>query len=79
VISNGVVERLAFRQSDPLGRGLTWPQQLRVVIGRASGERTMAVELTGAVADVTGAAGMAPPRYILPTGGGRAYGDFVLD
>ncbi|MEQ1909525.1 MAG: M1 family aminopeptidase [Vicinamibacterales bacterium] len=78
-IKSGVVERLVFRQRDPRGRGLTWPQQLRVVIGTASGERTMTVELTGAEVEVSGAVGMAPPRYILPTGGGWAYGDFVLD
>jgi aminopeptidase N len=78
-IGNGVVERLAFRQRDPRGRGLTWPQQLRVAIGTASGERTMTVELTGAEAEVPGAAGVTPPRYILPSGGGWAYGDFVLD
>ena len=31
--------RLAFRQSDPLGRKLVWPQQLRVTIGTPSGAR----------------------------------------
>ncbi len=78
-IRNGVVARLAFRQSDPRGRGLTWPQQLRVAIGTASGQRMMTVEMTGASVEVKEAVGMAPPRYVLPSGGGWAYGDFVLD
>ncbi len=76
---NGVVQRLAFRQDDPRGRGLTWPQQLRVAIGMATGEQTMTVELSGAAAEVPRAAGLAVPRYILPAGGGWAYGDFVVD
>jgi aminopeptidase N len=77
--SNGVVERLAFRQSDPRGRGLTWPQQLLVAIGTATGEQMLTADMTGSVAEVPGAAGMTLPRYILPMGGGWAYGDFVLD
>lgn len=76
---NGVIERLAFRQNDPRRRGLTWPQQLRVVIGTATGAQTLTVDMTGTVAEVAGATGMAVPRYILPSGGGWAYGDFVLD
>jgi aminopeptidase N len=78
-ISNGRIARLAFHQTDPRGRDLTWPQQLRVTVGTASGRQTMAVDLNGASVDVPSAAGMAPPRYVLPNGGGWAYGDFVLD
>jgi aminopeptidase N len=78
-IRNGRIARLAFRQTDPRGRDLTWPQQLRVTVGTASGRQTMAVDLNGASVEVPSAAGMAPPRYVLPNGGGWAYGDFVLD
>jgi aminopeptidase N len=78
-VRNGRVARLAFRQSDPRGRRLRWPQQLRVVLGTTSGPQTVTVDLHGAAAVVASAAGMAPPQYILPAGGGWAYGNFVLD
>ncbi len=78
-VSNGKISRLAFRQSDPLGRKLVWPQQLRVTIGTASGRETINVDLQGADTEVAKAVGMAAPLYVLPNGGGWGYGDFRLD
>ncbi|HUQ88174.1 MAG TPA: M1 family aminopeptidase [Vicinamibacterales bacterium] len=76
---NGAITRLAFRQRDPLNRNVTWPQQLRVAIGGHAPQQIITVEMTGREAQVPKAAGMPVPRYVLPTGGGWAYGDFVLD
>jgi len=76
---NGTVTRLAFRQRDPWNRNVIWPQQLRVAIGGHAPQQMLIVEMTGREVDVPKAAGMPAPRYVLPTGGGWAYGDFVLD
>ena len=78
-VTNGKIGRLAFRQSDPRGRKLVWPQQLRVTIGTASGRETLSVDLKGAETEVPNAVGMPAPLYVLPNGGGWAYGDFRLD
>ena len=78
-VSNGKISRLAFRQSDPLGRSLVWPQQLRVTIGTASGREMLNVDLRGADTEVPKAVGMPAPLYLLPNGGGWGYGDFRLD
>ena len=75
----GRIVHLAFRQADGRGRDLVWPQQLRVVIDQPDGPRTVTVALDGARAVVPEVAGWPAPRYVLPTGGGWAYGDFVLD
>ena len=47
------------RQQDPRRRGLTWLQQLRVAIGTPTGREMLAVEMTGPVAEVPKAVGMA--------------------
>jgi len=78
-ITNGKIARLGFRQSDPLGRKLVWPQQLRVTIGTAAGRDTLNVDLSGAETEVAKAAGMPAPLYVLPNGAGWGYGDFRLD
>ena len=36
-VADGKITRLAFEQSDPMKRGVIWPQQLRVVLGDAIG------------------------------------------
>ena len=78
-IHGGRITRLAFRQADGRGRGLVWPQQLRVVIDQPDGPRTIAVDFSGPRATVAEVIGWPAPRYVLPTGGGWAYGGFVLD
>ena len=76
---NGSITRLAFRQRDPWGRGVVWPQQLRVAIGGHAPERIIKVELDGPEVEVPQATGTPAPRYVLPNGAGWAYGDFILD
>jgi aminopeptidase N len=78
-VRNGSITRLAFRQSDPWKRNAVWPQQLRVAIGSHAPHRIIKVELTGREVEVTEAAGLPAPRYVLPSAEGWAYGDFVLD
>jgi aminopeptidase N len=77
--AEGRITRLSLRQEDPRGRGLIWPETLRVDLGLPTGVRSFAVALTGASADVPDAVGLPAPAWVLPVGGGLGYGAFVLD
>lgn len=88
----GRIRSLAFRQSDPLNRQRQWPEQLRVVLGYGDNAaqhepaegtqqapRTFTVTLDGERADATNAVDLPVPLYVLPNGGGWAYGRFAVD
>ncbi len=81
---------LGFAVTDPLQRGLVWPQRLRVVVGSADGTQELSMSIKGegdgVGTCVAGIASHAPPRpprtaplYVLPNGGGLGYGLFILD
>jgi aminopeptidase N len=76
---NGQITRLAFRQRDTWNRNRTWPQQLRVAIGGHAPQQTLLIQLIGRDTEVPAMIGQPVPRYVLPNGGGWAYGGFVLD
>lgn len=78
-VKDGRITSLAFSQRDPQNRGLVWPQQLRLTLALPEGPRTIEVALNGARSVVSEAAGLPAPLYVLPNGGGWAYGGFVLD
>jgi len=78
-VKDGKVTRLAFRQRDSWKRDRVWPQQLRVTIGGPASEQTLIVEMNRREVEVGPANGIAAPRYVLPNGGGWAYGGFTLD
>ena len=70
---------IAFRQENPVsGRGMRWVQRLEVASGGSGTARTESATL-GREARTTLPAEPAPRSYVLPTGGGIGYGDFVLD
>ena len=72
-------DQIVFRQNDPVSRpGLKWVQRVEVAIGR-SGASTVEKVTLGRGPRQTAAAEHAPALYVLPTGGGIGYGDFVLD
>lgn len=73
------VSRLALSASDPLQRGLVWPQQLRLTLGQRDGSRDLPVYMSDATAAVADAVGSPAPSYILAGGGGLGYGLFLLD
>jgi aminopeptidase N len=75
----GRITRLALRQSDPLGRGLTWPERLQVAIGTPDGTHAFDVTTVGGETVVAEAAGLPAPDWVLPVGGGLGYGYFDLD
>ncbi len=71
-------DRLVFIQSDPMeGRSLRWTQQMEVLVGSGSTVRSISVEMQGETAEIlhTG----SRPDFVLPAGGGLAYGGFTLD
>jgi aminopeptidase N len=76
--SGGTITHLSFTQQDPYpDRGLIWNQRIEVALG---GEevRTVPVSLNAAHVDVPAAKGL-PAHFVLPNGGGIAYGEIHLD
>jgi aminopeptidase N len=72
--------RIAFVQSDPQpGRSLHWTERLDVVAGTAMATATVPLEIQNERTDFELPSTVRHPQFILPTGGGLAYGDFVLD
>ncbi len=72
---------LVFEIDDSLGRGLTWPQTLHVVLGGGARVREVDVTLGGtgrAALSHTSSVFPEGPRWVLPTGRGLGYGDFVM-
>ncbi len=70
-----------LQASDPAGRDLVWPQALTLTMG--SGGTTVNTDVTMGESGTATAAVPAGTlsdgaRWILPTGGGLGYGDFVL-
>jgi len=71
--------RLALRQEDPRGRDLLWPQRLSVLVAAGGDTHVFDVTLDAAEVDVTEAAGLPAPDWVLPVGRGLGYGQFQLD
>jgi len=78
-ISDQHVDRLAFRQSDPRGREIVWPERLQVLADSRVGVKSFDVVLGGPLTDVPKGPGLPGAKWILPTGGGLGYGNFQLD
>ena len=78
-ISGGRIDRLTLTQADPFAkRGLVWNQRITVAVGGASDVKLLPVRLDAAKVDVPEARGL-PAGFVLPNGGGLAYGDIRLD
>jgi aminopeptidase N len=75
----GRVANLILTQRDTLGRGLVWPQKLRITLGYGGSSKDLVVDVSGRRTVVAGAAGLERPLYVLPNGGGLGYGYFELD
>ena len=79
VNSSGRLDGLTLTQQDPMKRGLVWPQRLQVTLGYDGFVKELPIYVTGAETMVKDAKGLPAPRFLLPGGGGRGYGLFVLD
>ena len=73
------IQRLTITMTDPLRRGLVWPQRMRVTLGYADAQKDLAVYANAHATVVREAAGLPKPLFILPNGAGLGYGLFVLD
>jgi aminopeptidase N len=77
---NGRIEALTFEQLDATWkRPLAWPQDLRITLGYEGRTEQLEIRLDGARADAKQAIGRPAPLFVLPSGGGWAYGRFALD
>ena len=78
-VSDNHVDRLAFTQSDPRGRQMSWPERLQILADSSVGIRSFEVAVGGGTTEVRPASGLPNPKWILPSGGGLGYGFFDLD
>src|ERR1051325_11098945 len=76
---NDTIQRLTLTMNDPLRRGLVWPQRRRATLGSADAQKDVAVYANTRETVVREAEGLPKPLFILPNGGGLAYGLFLLD
>ena len=80
VDAKDAVRRLAFIQSDAAkDRSLVWPQHIVVLLGLQAGVRSVPLDISRARTEVPDATTISGLRFVLPTGGGLAYGDVTLD
>ena len=78
-VDRGRISRLMLQATDPLDRGLVWPQQLRVTLGYPGRTRDVSAYVNGRTTRVRDAEGLPEPLFVLPNGAGLGYGLFVLD
>ena len=79
-VDNGRIARLTLAQRDPYAaRGLTWQQSFQVALGYPDRVQLVPAQLRGASIDVAAARGLPAPLFVLPNGGGLAYGEIHLD
>jgi aminopeptidase N len=75
----GQLTGIEIAQQDPMGRRMIWPQRLRVALGYPGMVRELPVYVEREETQVPNAKGLAKPLYVLPSGAGLGYGQFVLD
>ena len=78
-VARGRISRVTLQATDPMDRGLVWPQQLRVALGYPGRTREVTTYVRGRTTRVRDAEGLPEPLFVLPNGGGLGYGLFVLD
>jgi aminopeptidase N len=77
--ASGRIADLTLTQRDPIGRGIVWPQRLRITLGYTNGTKDLIVDVASRRTVVREGAGLEAPLYALPNGGGLGYGYFQLD
>src|SRR3954471_13550303 len=79
-LEDGRIARLAFEQKDPAPqRKLVWTERMEVVLGYDATSRRIPIAMTTPHIEITTARGLPAPQFVLPTGGGIAYGGFEFD
>jgi aminopeptidase N len=77
--AGGRVSQFTLHVSDPLERGLVWPQRLRVTLGYRDRVKEVPVYARDGIVRIREAEGQPPPLFVLGNGGGLGYGLFLLD
>ena len=72
-------EQVTFVQSDPQGRSLHWTQKMDVLVGTSSASASVPIEIQTESAALKMPASLSKTEWILPNGGGLAYGNFTID
>ena len=67
-------QNITFIQSDS-----RWTQEINVTLGEAGRQTSIPFELRGERSELKVPPDMPRPEFILPTGGGLAYGNFTID
>ena len=71
---------IVFTQADPQeGRSLRWTQHADVLVGSGNSVTSVPLDIQGERTQLSLPPNVSKPDWILPTGGGLAYGDFMLD
>jgi aminopeptidase N len=79
-VENGRITRLTLEEKDPAERrALVWTERMEVILGYDQTSRRIPITLNTPRLEVTTARGLPSPQYVLPTGGGIAYGGFDID
>src|SRR5688572_36549 len=71
--ARGRIASLSLTVTDPLQRGLVWPQRLQIALGYATESPLVPVSVTGVTTTVAAAAGKPRPLFVLPAGAGLGY------
>jgi aminopeptidase N len=73
-------DHVTLTQSDPQpDRSLRWTQHMDVLMGTASTATPVPFDMKTERADLKLQANISKPEWVLPNGGGLAYGNFILD
>ena len=73
-------DHVTLTQSDPQpGRSLHWTQHMDVLMGTASNATPVPFDMQTERADLKFPPNISKPEWVLPNGGGLAYGNFILD
>jgi aminopeptidase N len=73
------VSSAVLEATDPFGRGLIWPQRLRITLGYPGSMKELPVYARSARTPLEDTAGQPAPDYVLVNGAGLGYGLFILD
>ena len=75
----GTATTVTIESTDPLGRDLTWPQTLELAVGYADRVDRVRLDVAGRKTVTIDSPKGGAPQWVLPTGAGLGYGDFILD